>query len=109
MPTERWVRVEAGGALVLHEENDGVTFLRRGPEATERIISPAELKTRYPTLWAKTFPQQHRAADRAAIVAQAILQIVRTAPAEKLHQAVAEYLRDEFIDLERQIVADRGE
>jgi hypothetical protein len=108
MSIERWVRVEAGGVLILHEENDGVVFLRRGPEATERVISPEELKTRYPSLWVKTFPQQGRTADRAAIVGQAILQIVRTAPAEAQHQAVTEYLRDEFADLERQIMADRG-
>ena len=51
MAIERWVRIEADGRLILHEENDGIAFLRRGPEAHEREITLQELQTRYPILW----------------------------------------------------------
>jgi hypothetical protein len=51
MAVERWLRIEADGRLILHEENDGVVFLRRGPEATEREITLQELQSRYPLLW----------------------------------------------------------
>jgi hypothetical protein len=42
---ERWAFIKEG-RIFLHEENDGVTFLRRGPEASERGISLGELAAR---------------------------------------------------------------
>jgi hypothetical protein len=46
--------------------------------------------------------------DRAAVAAAAILQIYRTAPARELPTALESYLRDEFLDAQRQAVADYG-
>ena len=45
--------------------------------------------------------------DRAAVVAAAVEQIFDTAQARKRRQALENYLRDEFADIERQIAADR--
>jgi hypothetical protein len=39
MSTERWLIVEGDGRLILHEENDGWSFLNRGAEAVERPIT----------------------------------------------------------------------
>jgi hypothetical protein len=47
MSSERWVRVEDDGTIILHVENDGWTFLRRGAEETERVITLEELKKTY--------------------------------------------------------------
>jgi hypothetical protein len=47
MSTERWVIVKEDGTILLHEENDGWTFMRRGAEATERVIALEELKKSY--------------------------------------------------------------
>lgn len=47
---ERWVRLDEAGRLVLHSENDGITFLLRGAEATERVVSLEDLEGRYPRL-----------------------------------------------------------
>lgn len=46
--------------------------------------------------------------DRVAVVAQALLQIVITAPQQQLRIHLEEVLRDEFTDVERQAIADRG-
>jgi len=46
MSMERWVFVR-DGKLYLHEENDGPTYLRRGPEASEREITLDELARRH--------------------------------------------------------------
>jgi hypothetical protein len=43
--------------------------------------------------------------DRAAVVTTAIMQIIATAPAHEVHQAIEEYLRDEFADA-RTLLAD---
>jgi hypothetical protein len=45
--------------------------------------------------------------SRAAAVAVAIIQIIKTAPRQKWQQQVEEYLRDEFEDERRQALADR--
>jgi hypothetical protein len=47
--TESWVYINGDGALVLHTENDGWRFLRRGAEAAERIVTLDELE-QYPRL-----------------------------------------------------------
>jgi hypothetical protein len=39
--------------------------------------------------------------DRANVIAVAVVQIMRTAPVDQLHQAIADYLRDEFEDIAR--------
>jgi hypothetical protein len=39
-----------GGVLMMHVENDGHRFLRRGPEAVDYPVTLAELE-RYPTLY----------------------------------------------------------
>jgi hypothetical protein len=44
---ERWF-VERDGILYLHEENDGWTFMRKGPQAVECPISPEEAERCYP-------------------------------------------------------------
>jgi hypothetical protein len=44
--------------------------------------------------------------DRAAVVATAIEQIFATAPGPERQQAVEDYLRDEFADVQRQAIAD---
>ena len=46
--------------------------------------------------------------DRAAVVATAVMQIVQTAPPDQQRQAVENYLRDEFADIEHQVAAERG-
>ena len=48
-----------------------------------------------------------RARDRAAIAATTILQIINTVPADDLRQQLEEYLRDELVNLEHQITAER--
>lgn len=45
--TERWVRVEDDGTIIMHEENDGAAFLRRGSEAVEWPVTLKELKRSY--------------------------------------------------------------
>lgn len=47
MSSERWVRVEDDGTIILHEENDGWTYLRRGAEETECVITLEELRKTY--------------------------------------------------------------
>jgi hypothetical protein len=49
MAEERWLKVYPDGRIVLHIENDGAAFLRRGAEAVERTITREELR-RYSTL-----------------------------------------------------------
>jgi hypothetical protein len=44
--------------------------------------------------------------DRAAVVTDAIMQIFETAPTSEREEAVEEYLRDEFLDEQRQALAD---
>jgi hypothetical protein len=43
---EQWIIVRADGTLILHTENDGPTFLRRGPEAIEQVVTLEELAAR---------------------------------------------------------------
>ena len=45
--------------------------------------------------------------DRATVVAKAIEQIFVTAQGRELRQALEDYLRDEFADVQCQAVADR--
>jgi hypothetical protein len=47
--TESWVYVREDGAIVLRTENDGPTFLRRGPEARDKLLL-SELERRHPRL-----------------------------------------------------------
>ena len=47
-----------------------------------------------------------RRCDRAAAVAAAIVQILETAPANERLAAIETYLRDEFLDAQRQTFAD---
>jgi hypothetical protein len=44
--------------------------------------------------------------DRATVATTAILQIIATAPKQELQQAIEDYLRDEFADVTRQVMAD---
>jgi hypothetical protein len=48
---DRWVIVRKDGSLLMHEENDGRTFLNRGAEAEEYVISVADLRRRFPNLY----------------------------------------------------------
>ena len=50
MSEERWVFVDEKGRLMLHTENDGETFLNRGPETVETEITLDELRASYPSL-----------------------------------------------------------
>jgi hypothetical protein len=50
MSEERWGFVDEKGRLMLHTENDGETFLNRGPEAVETEITLDELRASYPSL-----------------------------------------------------------
>jgi hypothetical protein len=50
---ERWLVVQKDGRLRMHEENDGWTFLRNGPEASDWVISPEQLRNTYPGLYAE--------------------------------------------------------
>ena len=43
---------------------------------------------------------------RAAVVTDAIVQIFETAPTSEREGAIEEYLRDEFLDEQRQALAD---
>jgi hypothetical protein len=45
------------------------------------------------------------ARDRAAAAATAVLQIFQTAPPDQQQQAIEDYLREEFSDIERQVAA----
>ena len=47
-------------------------------------------------------------ADRAAVVTAAIEQMIATAPEKELQQAIEDYLRDQFSDVEHQIAAERS-
>jgi hypothetical protein len=47
-----------------------------------------------------------RRRDRAAVATAAILQIHQTAPARELRTALEGYLRDEFLDMQREALAD---
>jgi adenosylmethionine-8-amino-7-oxononanoate aminotransferase len=46
--------------------------------------------------------------SRAAAVAVAVIQIIKTAPRQKRQQQVEQYLANEFEDERRQAIADRG-
>ena len=48
MSTEYWVEVEKDGRIFLHKENDGWTFVNRGPERETREVSLRGLKAEYP-------------------------------------------------------------
>jgi len=50
MNQERWVFIDKAGRLVLHVENDGAAFLRRGAEITEEVVTLQFLEQRYPSL-----------------------------------------------------------
>lgn len=43
---DKWLFVTEDGRLIRHTENDGATYLRRGAEATEAEITPAQLSPR---------------------------------------------------------------
>ena len=45
--------------------------------------------------------------SRAAAVAVAVIQIIKTAPRQQRQQQVEQYLRDEFDDERRHAIADR--
>jgi adenosylmethionine-8-amino-7-oxononanoate aminotransferase len=45
--------------------------------------------------------------DRAAAVAVAVMQIIKTAPRQRRQQQLEQYLRNEFEDERRQTVTDR--
>jgi hypothetical protein len=51
-------------------------------------------------------PTPHKI-DRAAAAAVAVTQIFRTASPQEQQQRVEQYLRDEFEDERRQVLADR--
>jgi hypothetical protein len=46
--------------------------------------------------------------DRAATIATALIQIIRSVPEIGLRQPIENYLRDELADVERQIAAERS-
>jgi len=46
--------------------------------------------------------------DRAAVVATALLQIIRTVPEAGLQQSIENYLHDELVNIERQIATERS-
>jgi hypothetical protein len=46
-------------------------------------------------------------ADRATVTAIAVVQIATTAPPQQRQQQIEEYLRQEFADERRQVMADR--
>jgi hypothetical protein len=48
---ESWVYMK-DGVLMIHVENDGPTFLRRGAEAVDRPVTLAELE-HFPRLYAE--------------------------------------------------------
>ena len=54
MSVERWVFVDKAGRLILHVENDGAAFLRRGAEVVGQEVTLKDLEQRY--------PRQHRQA-----------------------------------------------
>ena len=52
MARERWVYVK-DGQLMMHEENDGARFLRRGPEAADWPVTLEEIRLQYPSHYAE--------------------------------------------------------
>jgi hypothetical protein len=50
---DRWLDVKTDGTIVLLSENDGYTYLNRGPQREERVVTEAELKVKYPRLHAR--------------------------------------------------------
>jgi len=53
MSTERWCILNDDGTITLHEENDGIVFLRRGAEAVEQTVTLDYLKEHYPGQYKK--------------------------------------------------------
>ena len=53
MSSERSIRVEDGGTVIYHIENDGWTYLRHGPEEVERLLTLEEAIRDYPEKLAK--------------------------------------------------------
>jgi hypothetical protein len=51
--TESWVLIRDDGTIILHTENDGWTYLRRGPEAVEKTVSLEWLKNHEPNRYAE--------------------------------------------------------
>jgi hypothetical protein len=47
MARERWVYVK-DGQLMMHEENDGWSFLKQGPQASDWPITLEEVRLTYP-------------------------------------------------------------
>jgi hypothetical protein len=42
MSSDRWIRVEEDGTIILHSENEVWTYLRHGPEAVEEPLTPEQ-------------------------------------------------------------------
>ena len=49
MNQERWVFIDKAVRLILHIENDGAAFLRRGAEVVEQEVTLEYLQQRYPS------------------------------------------------------------
>jgi hypothetical protein len=50
MSTESWLRRAPDGSLMLHVENDGPRFLRKGAQAQDTPVTLDEALERYPGL-----------------------------------------------------------
>jgi hypothetical protein len=50
--------------------------------------------------------ERRRYHDRASVTTAAIMQIFETAPTSEREEAIEEYLRDEFLDEQRQALTD---
>jgi len=47
MARERWVYVK-DGQLMMHEENDGWSFLKQGPQSADWPVTLEEVRQQYP-------------------------------------------------------------
>ena len=64
MSSERWIRVEEDGTVILHSENDGWAYLRHGPEAVEEPLTPEKAIRDHPEKLARALLE--REASRRA-------------------------------------------
>jgi hypothetical protein len=63
--SERWIYVKEDGTIILHTENDGWTFMRHGPEAVEKVLSPQEAIQNRPKELAKALLERETEREAA--------------------------------------------
>jgi hypothetical protein len=65
--SERWIIVKPDGTLILHSENDGVRYLRKGAEAVDEEVTLEYLKQHHPGLYEDARKELERRGEEAAL------------------------------------------